>query len=136
MRTVTAADGFGRRWGRTSAINLTTVANLDDEYAHHPGLDAADQPVVAHAILPEVPQRAVLEGFAKAVRVFEPGHALAQEDQDAPGVLTVELSQLTLRGGIELNPPGDIFKEEAAAYGTYSGLEASCPSDGSDGCCF
>jgi hypothetical protein len=85
---------------------------------HHPVLDAADQPVLAHAILPEDPQRAAFEGFAKAARVFKPGHALEQEDQDAPGVLTAELSQLTLCGGIKLNPAGDRYRGRCRAGGS------------------
>ena len=69
------------------AVNLSPVAHLQHQDAQRPVLDMCNDAVVAHAVLPKVPQLGALEGLAHATRVIKRRHAFTQKRQDTPGYL-------------------------------------------------
>jgi hypothetical protein len=53
----------------------------------------ADEPVIAHAIFPELPQPRAVERLSDAAWIVQPGYSLMKELQDALGLLRVELAK-------------------------------------------
>jgi hypothetical protein len=54
-----------------SPIDLTAIADADDQNPHGIILDMSDHPVVADTILPEIAQFRAFERFADGARVVE-----------------------------------------------------------------
>ena len=67
--------------------------------------DFADEPVVTHAVLPKLGQRAV-QCLSQAARIVELGHALTKELQDPLSVLWVEFREFAGGGLGEFNASG------------------------------
>lgn len=88
-----------------SAVNLTAIANLQNQDAHHTILDVGNDSVVAHAVLPKLSQLGALECFANTARVIKLRNALTQERHDALGYGLIKLGQLFERRVFKLNPP-------------------------------
>ena len=74
---------------RGSAINVASIADLDDEYAQRIVLDIADDAVVAHAVAPQT-SKWPSQRFTHGSRVSRLNATLAQISGDPFGGRVVE----------------------------------------------
>jgi len=75
------------------------MTELDDQDAKSLIFDAGDDSDIAYAIFPELAQTRAAQGLANAARVVQGRHPIAQERQDASGMLRVELVEIFLSEG-------------------------------------
>jgi len=66
-------------------------------------LDLADEPVITHTVFPELSKLGALQSLTNAAWVIEWGETFVKELQDAPALLWVELAQIAVDLGGELN---------------------------------
>jgi hypothetical protein len=90
------------------ALTVDFPARPHPEDQHHQAvvLDLANEPVVAHAVLPELPEPWALQRLAQCPRVVEFRQSLVKELQDSLLVLRVELAEFPIRGLRQFNALG------------------------------
>ncbi|HQU07413.1 MAG TPA: hypothetical protein PL140_09295 [Ferrovaceae bacterium] len=71
------------------SVNVTAVANPDNQDSQCPVLYVGNHAIVTYAVLSEFTKTRTLEAFPNASRVIQGGNALMQERQDAPGNLLI-----------------------------------------------
>jgi hypothetical protein len=83
------------------------VANPHDEHAHGAVLDAGDDAIVTHPVLPELSQPGSLDGLSDAPWIVQRANAVMQERQDTPRRLLVEPAQIPApqRGQVRPSTP-------------------------------
>jgi hypothetical protein len=59
-------------------------------------LDPADQPVIAHAVLPELSKPRAMQSLPDATRIGQLGYPFIEEPQDALAVLRVEFVEFPI----------------------------------------
>jgi hypothetical protein len=75
-----------------SAVNFLSVSHAQHQHQQAVVFYLADQPVVAHAVSPQLPEARAAQWFSNASWILQLGHAFIQKLQDAAGVLGASLS--------------------------------------------
>ena len=73
--------------------------------------DLADEPVISHAVFPELAELGALQSLTNAAWVIQWGDAFVKKFQDALALLWVELAQFAVDLGGEFNLPGHAASE-------------------------
>jgi len=75
-----------------NALAIDFFASSDEEDQNHQTIvfDLADEPIIAHAIFPELPKPRAVQRLSDAAWIVQLGNALMEELQDALAVLRVE----------------------------------------------
>jgi hypothetical protein len=90
----------------SSPVHVLPVANSYDLH-HQPRIfDPADNPVVAHAILPELAEFLALERRPNATRIFRRHNSIFEKCNDPSRCLPVQLAELLDCAVSKLNRPG------------------------------
>jgi len=66
-------------------------------------LDLADEPVITHAVFPELSKLGASQSLTNAAWVIQWGETFVKELQNAPALLWVELAQFAVDLGGEFN---------------------------------
>jgi hypothetical protein len=78
-----------------------------------------DEPVIAHAIFPELCKPRAVQRLSDATWIVQPGYSVMKELQDALGLLSVEFAQFSINLGRELNVVGhDVSWRSSAGWST------------------
>src|SRR3984893_7105703 len=111
------------RWIRSSICNalstITFLAISDAEEQNHQTIvfDLTDEPVIAHAIFPELPKPRAVQRLSDAARIVQLGYSVMKELQDALGLLRVEFAQFSINLSRELNVVGhDVSGRPSAGW--------------------
>jgi hypothetical protein len=67
------------------------MSNAEDQHEQAVAFDLADEPVVTHAVFPELPKPRPVLGASDAARIVQLCHSLMKELQDTLAMLPVEL---------------------------------------------
>jgi len=81
------------------------MSHAEDQNNHAVIFDFADEPVLTHAVLPKLAQRA-MQRLSQATRIVQLGHTLTKELRDSLPVLWVEFREFAVGGLGEFNAPG------------------------------
>src|SRR5260370_31095082 len=76
--------------GNALAIDFLAVSDAQDQNHQTIVFDLADEPVIAHAIFPELPKPRAVQRLSDAAWIVQLGNPLMKELQDALAVLCVE----------------------------------------------
>src|SRR6266478_6529165 len=76
--------------GNALAIDFLAISDAQDQNHQTIVFDLADEPVIAHAIFPELSKPRAVQRLSDAARIVELGNPLMKELQDALAVLRVE----------------------------------------------
>src|SRR6267378_518830 len=92
------------RWIRSSICNALTITFLaisDAEEQNHQTIvfDLTDEPVIAHAIFPELPKPRAVQRLSNAAWVVQLGNPRMKELEDALAVLRVEFVDFSVNLG-------------------------------------
>src|SRR2546430_10795047 len=92
--------------GNALAIDFFAISDAEDQNHQTIVFDLADEPVISHAIFPELPKPRAVQRFSDAAWIIQLGNALMKELQDALAVLRVEFVEFPVNLGCQLNAVG------------------------------
>jgi hypothetical protein len=69
-----------------SAVDFLAVSYAEDKDNQAVVLDLANEPVIAHTVLPEFAEPQTVQRLFYAARILKPGHPFVEEFWGAPGV--------------------------------------------------
>jgi hypothetical protein len=73
------------------------VSDAEDQHNQTVIFDLADEPVITHAVFPELSKLRAVQGLSDAARIIQLGDSLVKEPQDALGLLRVEFPEFSVR---------------------------------------
>ena len=85
--------------GKALAIDFFAISDAEDQNYQKIVFDLADEPVIAHAIFPELPKPRAGQRLCDAAWIVQLGNPLMKELQDAPAVLRGEFVELPVNLG-------------------------------------
>jgi hypothetical protein len=101
--SLAAADSSG--WitrtvsGNALAIDFFAISDAEDQNHESIIFDLADEPVIAHAIFPELSKPRAVQRVSDAAWIVQLGNPLMKELQDALAVLRVEFVEFPVNLG-------------------------------------
>ena len=93
----------GTQQSAESAVDFPAVAEAKNQNEQPFVLDLADEPVITHTVFPELSKLGASQSLTNAARVIQWGETFVKELQDALALLWVELAQIAVDLGGELN---------------------------------
>ena len=69
------------------------MSNTENQNDQAVVFDLADEPVIVHAVFPELPKPRVMQRLSNAAGIVQPGYSFVKKFQDALGVLRIELAE-------------------------------------------
>src|SRR6266852_2712080 len=93
------------------SVDFPAVANAENKNHQSIVFDLADEPVITHAVFPELAELGALQSLTNAAWVIQWGDAFVEKLQDALALLRVELAQFAVDLGGEFNLPGHAASE-------------------------
>jgi hypothetical protein len=88
---------FGVATRYSSAIDFLAVPDAEDQHNQAVVFDLRDEPVITHAVFPELSKLRAVQSLSDAARIVQLGDSLMKELQDAPGLLRVEFAEFSVR---------------------------------------
>jgi hypothetical protein len=85
-------------------VDFSPIPNPNNVDRQRSVFDAAEDSVIAHAVLPELAQPGTLERLAKGLGVIEGGEPAVKKRKNAAGDLWIELVEVPLGERRQLNP--------------------------------
>lgn len=82
-----------RRSGEALTIDSLVVSDAENEHDQAIIFELADEPVIPHAVFPELPQPRAVQRLSDAARIVQLGDSSMKELQDALAVLRVEFAE-------------------------------------------
>src|SRR5467141_3743249 len=103
--------------GNALAIDFLAISDAQDQNHQTIVFDLADEPVIAHAIFPELSKPRAVQRLSDAARIVQLGNPLMKELQDALAVLRVEFVEFPVNLGCQLNAVGhDVSRRPSAGW--------------------
>ena len=90
------------------AIDVTAVADSNDQNGERAVADFAQQPVVTHPVTPEIAQRRASQRLSELAGIIKRCEALAQILPDPPGIGRTKTLDLSCGSCCDLNLPGKV----------------------------
>ncbi len=92
--------------GGLLTIDFLAMSNAEDQNHQAIVFDLADEPVIPHAIFPELSKTRPMQRLSDAAWIVQLGNALMKELQDALGLLRVEFAEFPVHLGRQFNVVG------------------------------
>ena len=92
--------------GNALPIDFLAISDAQEQNHQTVVFDLADEPVIAHAIFPELSKPRAVQRLSDAAWIVQLGNPLIKELQDALAVLRVEFAEFPVNLGCQLNAVG------------------------------
>ena len=88
------------------AVDFFAISEAKNKHREAVIFDFADEPVIAHAVSPELPQAGTAQGFTQAARIVQSRDSFVQEFQNPLGLVRIEFAERPVNFTRQFNVPG------------------------------